>query len=741
MAKVVAFSIEIKGQKEIFNTTKVLGLLNTQLILINNSLKEIDKNAGKGLNKLAKDFSKTADSAKKLGSVAKSSFQTFEEGNKIVTDLGNGYFEVNEEIEKTAEEFEDLADVQEEGAKSIQDLIDRNKELKEILKEAPLEGEEGYEELSDTLDTLKKEFADNRDTILEFNKELRTGTVQSDIQAGSIVDLRNTVKELTKEYNLLSPAQREATEGAQIKENLASTVEELKKLEEEVGNNTRSVGDYKKAFEGFGGALGPVKGAILGVSGAFKLLIANPIVAVISAIVAGLTALFGAFTSTKEGAEFLGRATAALSATFDVIRDLGGALVSVFRDPIGSVKSFGKAIKDTFLNVFGGIINLVTATGRSLGALLTLDFDKFKTEAANAAQVIKNGFNAVAESASSATDAINSTTDEIIREAEEAARLTGVLQDLDDVQRDLSVSRAQLNAELTKTRAASRDENLSLEERINALNEVRSAERVQLEDELSAQARRVQALKGLAAQSDSDKQTLDEIAQAEISLANIRQQSASKEISIQRELDRLNNQRRKEAQKRLDEEDKRLKKLEKDRQSLLTQLQKESLARIKIAEDLSQRLRELQIQEIEDTTQRVLAAEQNRFEVESFQRQRNFNQRVKEVKEQEARLIELFGETSEEVAQFQNSSDQELQALKDVNDKIAEQKEQQHQDNLLKIQKDAKEKEQEDNQKFFEEEDARLQAEFDAEAEADDERVRAGIERDKNALKEKESSR
>ena len=54
--KVVGFTIEIKGQKDILATTKVLGLLNTQLILINNTLEEIDKKGGAGLKELNKQF-------------------------------------------------------------------------------------------------------------------------------------------------------------------------------------------------------------------------------------------------------------------------------------------------------------------------------------------------------------------------------------------------------------------------------------------------------------------------------------------------------------------------------------------------------------------------------------------------------------------------------------------------------------------------------------------------------------
>jgi len=136
--KVVGFSIEIKGQKNILATTKVLGLLNTQLILINNTLTEIEKKGGAGLKNLNKEFKTTSSSAKNLGSVVKSSFETFEKGNKVVQDMGNGFFEVTKQVDKTAKELKELEKVTEQDSTSIKDLIERNKELKKVLEAQPI---------------------------------------------------------------------------------------------------------------------------------------------------------------------------------------------------------------------------------------------------------------------------------------------------------------------------------------------------------------------------------------------------------------------------------------------------------------------------------------------------------------------------------------------------------------------------------------------------------------------------
>ena len=84
-------------------------------------------------------------------------------------------------------------------------------------------------------------------------------------------------------------------------------------------------GDVMAEQPGIIGSLGQsmkgLKGGIKAVNGAFKVLLANPIVAVIAAIVLAVTALYKAFASTKEGAEKLDQIFAGISAAMDVLRD------------------------------------------------------------------------------------------------------------------------------------------------------------------------------------------------------------------------------------------------------------------------------------------------------------------------------------------------------------------------------------------------------------------------------------
>ncbi|RKZ95468.1 MAG: hypothetical protein DRQ46_08440 [Gammaproteobacteria bacterium] len=51
------------------------------------------------------------------------------------------------------------------NAKTINELIKQNKQLAKVIKEAPREGEKGYEDLRETLEAAKKQYAKNREEI------------------------------------------------------------------------------------------------------------------------------------------------------------------------------------------------------------------------------------------------------------------------------------------------------------------------------------------------------------------------------------------------------------------------------------------------------------------------------------------------------------------------------------------------------------------------------------------------
>jgi hypothetical protein len=264
--KVIAFQIEIEGKKNIKDTTDLFGLLEKQIKAVNKQLEELNKNtkelSGKGLKQAETQLNKTGNSAKRLTSFFKTSFDQFEEGNKIVRDLGNGYFEVEKRISETSKEIK-------ENAQSIGDLVKRNKELKKALEEADTAAEKiNFKGQTVEVSKLTKEYSENRNAILAFRKELRTGTKETDVQKNSIADLRKRVSDLKKQYIQLTPAQRNALigPGAKIRRELIKTTKELKRQEERIGDFRRSVGNYEKALR----RVGTAALKVFGIRGAFE---------------------------------------------------------------------------------------------------------------------------------------------------------------------------------------------------------------------------------------------------------------------------------------------------------------------------------------------------------------------------------------------------------------------------------------------------------------------------------------
>ena len=269
---------------------------------------------------------------------------------------------------------------------------------------------------------------------------------------------------------------------AQIVDNLNQKVKESGDTAE------KSQGKFGELGNKLAGIKGPVGQAVQGVQGlgtAFKALMANPIIAVITALVAALTGLYKAFTSTKAGAEFVEQVMDGLSAALDVLRD-------------------------RFLKLVGGIAKLFS--GDIKGGLSDL----------------KGAFTGIG--------------DEIEREAKEAANLRKELQLVADSERELNKERALQNRLIASARLVLEDENSSYADRKKALDEVTISEKKLAKQEEDLARRRYEAIKAQNALSDSSKEALDAEAQAYIALQGAQQQTAQVQRKLAMEAERIRNE-------------------------------------------------------------------------------------------------------------------------------------------------------------------------------------------------------
>lgn len=238
----------------------------------------------------------------------------------------------------------------------------------------------------------------------------------------SILKIR--YKKLTEEEIKNTDAGQELV--ARIKE----IDENLKAQDKSLGVTTRNVGNYREDIEaaigemgGFPGAAGGVVGGVKGMGNAFKALLANPVVLLIAAIVAGLGALFNAFTRSEKGAALMAKITgvvnAAMSQLVEVAVFLSDQLGNAFDDPLGSLQNFGKALAENIINRFKAIPLLAVAAGKAIKALWDRDLDALKEAGDDAFTAVAQAVSGLdEEQQSDLVEAVKETTVQLQKEAQ-----------------------------------------------------------------------------------------------------------------------------------------------------------------------------------------------------------------------------------------------------------------------------------------------------------------------------------
>ena len=287
----------------------------------------------------------------------------------------------------------------------------------------------------------------------------------------------------------------------EVKTNIDQTTKQVDGLKNSVDNTNTSVKGFKKEtdkidtrgidkMQGSISSLSPALGR--GISGVKALgsqlliLAANPVGAVIMAIVAGLTLLYKAFASTKDGADKVSQVFSGLSAVVDVVRD--------------RILKAGSAIVKFFSGDFKGALE----DGRA---------------------------------------AVSGFGDEVASEFKKAADATKQLQIVEDAFNKLSVSRAKVNRDLAAAKELLTDETATYEEKKKALDAIRKSEGEQTKQELDNARSKYNALKDLNALSDTSREDLKKEQDALADLYRLQEQSARDKRTIAKEEKRLESEK------------------------------------------------------------------------------------------------------------------------------------------------------------------------------------------------------
>jgi chemotaxis protein histidine kinase CheA len=262
---------------------------------------------------------------------------------------------------------------------------------------------------------------------------------------------------------------------------LDSVNKKVKDLDESIGE-VKGQGNFLSGATDGASKLSPaIGGAISGMKAMLVqmwAIVANPIGAVIAAIVLGLTALYKAFASTNDGADKLEQMMAGVSATIDVVRD--------------RVLKVGEALKKFFSGDFKGAVQ----SGR---------------------------------------DAVSGFGAEVEREFKQAANATKMMQEVADAARELKISRAKLDRDLAASKEIINSSTATYKEKKEAIEKVRIAEEKQTKLELENAKKKFDAQKALNKLSDTSDEDLEKEADAEAALYALQQQSAQNKNAIRKQ--------------------------------------------------------------------------------------------------------------------------------------------------------------------------------------------------------------
>lgn len=380
-----------------------------------------------------------------------------------------------------------------EAVKAIaeyQTKIDEARDAEKNLKKQLKDGEISRQQYNEEMAASKIAIADYNDAIRIINKTVQNQIKQEKEQEGSLKALRAELSNLTAEYDALSEAERKGASGEELKNKINEVTDALKGGEEETQRYYRNVGNYEEAIKSavssnipFIGTLmqtqdemGSVKAGAVAAGAAVKnfsktllALLANPIVAILTAISVVIMAVAKGIKSSEENTSRWNVVLAPLKMALDAV---------------------GKVLQI----VASGILSVVEAGGKMMG-WITKQLEKLPVLGKYVAEV-------------------NKENERYIAMAKEQAAI-------DRDTRNLQVQNAKNALQIATLKAKADDElNVSAKERMEAIREANRLEEEASKKNYELAKRRYELMVQQNAMAENTKETNDAIAQAEVEMYN-----------------------------------------------------------------------------------------------------------------------------------------------------------------------------------------------------------------------------
>lgn len=324
-------------------------------------------------------------------------------------------------------------------------------------------------------------------------------------------DAEGSYNALSKKMSELKKAFKETNDEAE-RQSLAKQIvginDQLKEMDASIGNYQRNVGNYEAAFtkglsgianeiEALGNPLAIAKRGVLALGQAFKTLIANPVGAVIMAIVVAIKAL-------KKGFEQSESATNSLKRAFSALQPVMNAVSKVFT-------GFATIVGNIAEKAIPALVNGLQKAGDWMMTLL----NKIGIVSDEKLEAFRKSIEAQKES-------IKVTQDLTNREIE-----------LTEKRRKFQVNEAKTALEVEELKAKAVDkEKYTAAERQKFLNQAIEKEREINNQKLALAQEEYDIMKKRSELTDNDAATNDALAAAEASLYNTKREYYAKEREL-----------------------------------------------------------------------------------------------------------------------------------------------------------------------------------------------------------------
>lgn len=142
------------------------------------------------------------------------------------------------------------------GIAKYQQAIDQTRQKQKELKKDLDNGQISIDEYNMEMAASKLVISENNEAIRILNKEIQNNIKAEKQQQDSLVALRASLSNLTRQYDEMSEAERESASGQDLEIHINAITDKIKEAEEKTQRFYRNVGNYQQAFEK---ALSPLK--------------------------------------------------------------------------------------------------------------------------------------------------------------------------------------------------------------------------------------------------------------------------------------------------------------------------------------------------------------------------------------------------------------------------------------------------------------------------------------------------